>query len=278
MSPPRRGLTLLRCWWLDRVLKDGQPPDSLENLSSSFYGGATVGGAGRRQAVKTPPESQPATQPEIVSLVVIDDHEVVRSGIRSILKARHRVVGEAATSVEGLALCRKFEPHVVIVDVRLDDQDMRGTDETFELIGKIRLHSPDSQVIVFSSFDNPGYVASAVAAGARDYVVKGEPAEGLLEAIDDAAAGLPPKRASDLRRIVGTMANRTQPDNRDSPLTSRETQVLRQIALGLSNKEIAETLSISVETVKEHVQNMLRKLAFTDRTQAAVWAVRHGIV
>jgi DNA-binding NarL/FixJ family response regulator len=236
-----------------------------------------VGTAERRKAAKTPPDSHHATKRESISVVVIDDHEVVRCGLRTVLNKRHEVVGEAATSSEGLALCREFEPQVVIVDVRLDGQDMRGTDETFELIAKIRLHSPDSQVIVFSSFDNPSYIARAVAAGARDYVVKGEPAEVLLEAIDDAAVGLPPKRAADLRRIVGTMTNRTQPENMDSPLTSRETQVLRHIALGLSNKEIAETLSISVETVKEHVQNLLRKLAFADRTQAAVWAVRHGI-
>lgn len=244
---------------------------------SIHEGAPKLCGMKQRRAVKASVISQRADESSSISVVVIDDHEVVRTGLREIFKERHTVVGEAATSAEGLELCRQFEPNVVLVDVRLDCSNMQGTDDAFELIGKIRLHSPDSQVIVFSSFDNPLYVARAVAAGAHDYVVKGESAEEILGAIEDAAAGLPSKRAADLRRVVGTMANRSQPENIDSPLTPRETQVLRQIALGLSNKEIAETLAISVETVKEHVQNLLRKLAMSDRTQAAVWAVRHGI-
>ena len=89
--------------------------------------------------------------------------------------------------------------------------------------------------------------------------------------------GRPPERAAALRRTVGMMANRVMNDDGDSPLTPRESQVLTQIAHGLSNKEIAEVLAISVETVKEHVQNLLRKLAVNDRTQAAVWAIRQGL-
>ena len=99
----------------------------------------------------------------------------------------------------------------------------------------------------------------------------------LLEAIGSAAKNAAPARSGSFRRIAGAMANREASTASDVPLTPRETQVLRQVALGLSNREIADALDISVETVKEHVQNLLRKIALEDRTQAAVWAIRHGI-
>jgi DNA-binding NarL/FixJ family response regulator len=99
----------------------------------------------------------------------------------------------------------------------------------------------------------------------------------LIEAVTNAARNTPPSRSGEFRRIAGSMANKTLPDDIDVPLTPRETQVLRLVAMGLSNQEIADSLEISIETVKEHVQNLLRKLSLNDRTQAAVWAIRHGI-
>ena len=113
---------------------------------------------------------------------------------------------------------------------------------------------PGVKCVMLSTFDNPTYVARAVAAGAHDYVLKGCSRAELIHSITAAAAGEAPARLGELRRVATTMA------------------------LGLSNKEIAQSLTISVETVKEHVQNVLRKLAVSDRTQAAVWAVRRGIV
>ena len=99
----------------------------------------------------------------------------------------------------------------------------------------------------------------------------------MIEAITNAARGVAPARSGEFRRVVTSMSNKTVPDDLDVPLTPRETQVLRLVAMGLSNQEIADSLAISIETVKEHVQNMLRKLSVGDRTQAAVWAIRHGI-
>ena len=130
---------------------------------------------------------------------------------------------------------------------------------------------------MLTSFDNPTYIARAVASGAHDYIFKGSSREELLESITGAASGQLPVRAGELRRVATTMANRVVTPDPDVPLTQREMQVLRHVALGLSNKEIAQSLTISVETVKEHVQNILRKLAVSDRTQAAVWAVRRGL-
>jgi len=130
---------------------------------------------------------------------------------------------------------------------------------------------------MFTAFDNPTYIARAVAAGAHDYILKSCSRDELLDSIMNAASGQIPVRAGELRRVATTMSNRVATPDPDIPLTQREMQVLRHVALGLSNKEIAQSLTISVETVKEHVQNILRKLAVSDRTQAAVWAVRRGL-
>ena len=130
---------------------------------------------------------------------------------------------------------------------------------------------------MLSSFDSPTYIARAVSAGASDYVLKTASRQAIVEAVTNAARGMPPARSGDFRRIASSMANKTVPDDIDVPLTPRETQVLRLVAMGLSNQEIADSLEISIETVKEHVQNLLRKLSLGDRTQAAVWAIRHGL-
>lgn len=212
---------------------------------------------------------------DAVGVVVIDDHELVRLGVQEILRGTaHTVVGEASNAADALAVCSSLAPRVVLLDIRFDQQ---ASGSSFELIGQIRQISPHTRVIVFSAYDHPGYVARAMASGAHDYLLKGASADEVIRAIEAAAAGQPSERASGLRRVVGMMANRAEVENGDCPLTPRETQVLKEIALGLSNKEIAEALSISVETVKEHVQNLLRKLAVNDRTQAAVWAIRQGI-
>ena len=118
-----------------------------------------------------------------------------------------------------------------------------------------------------------------MALGAVDYVLKGSPRQVLVSAITRAASGEMPADDSVLARIKSAMGKRKERDKNDGvPLTNRELQVLRHVALGLSNREIGRSLSISIETVKEHVQNILRKIEASDRTQAAVWAVRRKIV
>jgi DNA-binding NarL/FixJ family response regulator len=207
-----------------------------------------------------------------VKVLVVDDHDVVRHGVASLLKdSSARVCGEAATADEVLRQVRRLKPDVVLLDVRLGDRD------GLELVKKIRGAAPDSRVVMFSAFDNPTYVARAVSAGAHDYVVKTASRAEILAAITRAAAGEGPVRSGALKRVAGELAKREVPADANVSLTPRETQVLRHVAMGLSNQEIADALAISVETVKEHVQNMLRKVSLNDRTQAAVWAIRHGI-
>jgi DNA-binding NarL/FixJ family response regulator len=208
-----------------------------------------------------------------VKVVIADDHEVVRRGLASLLAGSDvKIVGEASNGDEAVKLTKKHKPDVALLDIRMPGKDGLGALE------KIRKDMPGVRCVMLSTFDNPTYVARAVAGGAHDYVLKGCTRAELINSITGAAAGELPVRAGEMRRVATTMANRVGPPHPDIPLTQRETQVLRHMALGLSNKEIAQSLTISVETVKEHVQNILRKIAVTDRTQAAVWAVRRGLV
>lgn len=208
-----------------------------------------------------------------VKVVIADDHELVRRGLTSLLSGSEvKVVGEATNGDEAVKLTKKLKPDVVLMDIRMPVKD--GLDA----LEKIRAEMPQVRVVILSTFDNPTYVARAVAAGAHDYILKGSTKAELVSSITGAASGQQPQRAGELRRVATTMANRVAAPDPDIPLTQREAQVLRHMALGLPNKEIAKSLSISVETVKEHVQNILRKIAVEDRTQAAVWAVRRGLV
>ena len=208
-----------------------------------------------------------------IKVVIADDHEVVRRGLVSLLAGSDiKIVGEATSGEEAVKVCKKAKPDVVLLDIR-----MQGKDGLLAL-EKIRAEMPAVRCVMLSTFDNPTYVARAVAGGAHDYMLKGCTRSELITSITGAAAGQLPMKAGEMRRVATTMANRVATADPDIPLTQRETQVLRHIALGLSNKEIAQSLTISVETVKEHVQNILRKIAVSDRTQAAVWAVRRGLV
>ena len=208
-----------------------------------------------------------------MTLLIADDHQVIRKGLVSLLLGSGiEIVGEAATGRDTVKLAESLRPNVVLLDVRMPDGDGLSTLE------KLRSTLPDTAVVMLSTYDNPTYVARSVALGAADYILKAASREGLITTLRAAAAGESPSRAGELRRVAAAMKMRQVVDDEEIPLTQRETQVLRHVALGLSNKEIGRSLEISVETVKEHIQNILRKIAVSDRTQAAVWAVRKGLV
>ncbi len=208
-----------------------------------------------------------------IRLLVCDDHEVIRRGLASLLAGTEiEIVGEAANGKDTLTEAQKLKPDVILLDIRMPDGDGLSTLE------KLRSKTPDCCVVMLSTYDNPTYIARAVALGASDYVLKGSSREDIIATLTAAGRGESPSRSGELRRIAAAMKVRQAIDDDDVPLTQRETQVLRHVALGLSNKEIGRSLEISVETVKEHVQNILRKIAVSDRTQAAVWAVRKGLV
>ncbi len=208
-----------------------------------------------------------------ISVLIADDHEVVRLGLKNLLQGTEcEVIAEAMTGEQALELVTTKKPDLVILDVR-----MSGGDGLY-VLGRIKLDRPELPVILLSTYDNPTYVARAVALGASGYVLKSDSRERLLEAIQIAMRGDSAWTRDELRRVTGALATPRLQTDVEVPLTQRESEVLKQLANGLTNKEIALALNISYETVKEHVQHILRKIGVSDRTQAAVWAVRKGLV
>jgi DNA-binding NarL/FixJ family response regulator len=150
--------------------------------------------------------------------------------------------------------------------------------DAFELARMLAKPLPAARVVLVTELDNPTYMARARAVGAANCLLMGFSQRELVTAIENAAAGKPAAGAGNFGRVTASLTARKKGPALDAGLTPREGQVLAHVAYGLSNDEIARSLEISVETVKEHVQNLLRKLAANDRTQAAVWAVKSGVV
>ncbi len=208
-----------------------------------------------------------------IRLLVADDHAVVRAGVASFVRESNiTVVAEACDGAQALQMAQKHRPDVVLLDVRMPEID------GMSCLSKLKAELPHTPVVIFTAHDNPTYIARAVALGAAGYLVKSASQAELVSAVQQVAGGENLWSRENLRRVSGTLTNSRSNSELEVPLTKRESEVLKQLALGLSNKEIAQALSISYETVKEHVQHVLRKLGVSDRTQAAVWAVRKGLV
>ncbi len=208
-----------------------------------------------------------------IKVLAVDDHEVVLLGLKIAVQGTEiSIVNEASNAAETIKLVNQKAPDVLLMDIRMEGGDGLNT------LGRLKLDFPELPIVLFSAYDNPTYIARAVALGAAGYVLKSAPREKLLSAIRTAATGDSAWTREELRRVTGALAAPRLSGDIEVPLTQRESEVLRQMALGLTNKEIAKMLGISYETVKEHVQHILRKIGVTDRTQAAVWAVRKNLV
>jgi two-component system, NarL family, response regulator LiaR len=210
----------------------------------------------------------------VLRVLVVDDHAVVRRGLCSLIIPRNgmEVVGEAADGTEAVEKARSLRPDVIIMDLIM--APMGG----LEAIGKIRSEDPGARILVLTSFGEESRVAPAISAGALGYVSKESSPDELFHAIREVASGhltLPPVAARQLMEDL-----RQQPRSQlalQNILTERETAVLRAVAEGLSNQEIADRLSISKATVRSHVSSVLAKLGLTSRTQAALYAVETGL-
>ena len=210
-----------------------------------------------------------------ITVILVDDHEVVRSGVSAFLASQpdFEVVGEAKSGTEAVDLALKHVPDVVLMDLVMAKMD--GVEATRQ----VKAVSPRTKIVVLTSYHQDEYIFPALQAGAISYILKDVKMDELADALRRAAAGeatLHPRVAS---RVIQELhgANREEL-NPYTELTEREMEVLKLIAKGQSNSEIAESLVISVNTVKGHVSNILSKLHLADRTQAAVYAWQQGIV
>lgn len=207
-----------------------------------------------------------------IKLIVADDHEVIRKGLARLFKDEDiEIIAEATSGAETLAKTRKHKPDVLLMDVMMPDTDGLDTLE------KVRQEVPKTKVVMMSAHENPTYTARAAALGAEAFLLKEASGKEFIATIKRAVRGETAPVESALTKVRAMLGKRPDPTADDVPLTKREYQVLRHLAYGLSNREIGQSLDISIETVKEHVQNILRKLDAADRTEAAVWAVKRGL-
>jgi DNA-binding NarL/FixJ family response regulator len=219
----------------------------------------------------------PAATP--IRVLLVDDHAMVRRGLRDFLELHDdiEIVGEAADGAAAIEEARSLQPHVVVMDLM-----MPGVDG-IEATARIRADLPAVEVIALTSFVEEARVLAAIEAGASGFLLKDAEADELAAAIRAAAAGevhLDPAIAGIVaRHLRGTPANGAQGGQGDglASLTARERDVLARVAQGLSNRAIAETLGITERTARTHVSNVLAKLGLASRTQAALFAVQHGL-
>jgi DNA-binding NarL/FixJ family response regulator len=218
--------------------------------------------------------------PRPVRIVIVDDQEVVRAGFGMLLESQPDfcVVGDAADGAEAIGVCHQQQPDIVLMDVRMPVMD--GIEATRRITAKAG-DDDRPRIIMLTTFDLDEHVYDALSAGASGFLLKAVTADRLFDAVRVVAAGEALLAPAVTRRLITEFARLRPPSRRSIPLdrlTPRETEVLRLIAEGLSNPEIAERLVVGEETVKTHVGRVLSKLGLRDRTQAVVAAYESGLV
>jgi NarL family two-component system response regulator LiaR len=205
-----------------------------------------------------------------IRILIADDHGVVRQGLKMYLalESELEIVGEAANGAEALHLAHKLKPDIVLMDLLMPVMDGIAATEA------IRRELPDTEVIALTSVLEDNAIYRAMRAGAIGYLLKDTEADELCRSIKAAAAGQVPLSPA----VAARLLREVRPPENPEPLTERETEVLRHLAMGKSNKEIAAALVIAEKTVRTHVSNILSKLGVPSRTQAALHAVRTGLV
>jgi len=207
-----------------------------------------------------------STNPDLIRVLTVDDHALLREGIAALVDAEPdmELVAEACDGQEAIEQYRRHRPDVTLMDIQMPN--LNGT----EAISRIRAEFPDARIIVLSTYSGDVQVLRAIKAGARGYILKGHVHRELLDAIRSVHAGhkrLPPEIAAELAEHAA-----------EDALTQREIDVLRLIAAGNGNKQIADKLSIGETTVKSHIGNILSKLDANDRTHAVTIGLQRGII
>ncbi|CCK24841.1 LuxR family two component transcriptional regulator [Streptomyces davaonensis JCM 4913] len=215
----------------------------------------------------------------MIRVLLADDQRLVRAGFRSILEDEDdiEVVGEAPDGQSAISACRELEPDVVLMDIRMPGMD--GLEASRAIAGDERLASV--KVVILTTFDLDDYVYGALRAGATGFLVKDTEPEELLQAVRVAARGDALISPSITRRLIAEFAGRVkspEPDSRLGALTEREREVMRLVAAGLTNDEIAARLVLAPSTAKTHVSRIMSKLGARDRSQVVVLAYESGLV
>ena len=208
-----------------------------------------------------------------IRVIIADDHGVVRAGLRGLLTgAGLDVVDEASSGREAVSLAREHRPDVMLLDVRMPEMD------GLQALAAIKAETPEISVVMLTVYASTEYLTRAIAAGAAGYLLKDAEPEEIVRVVRAAANG---EMVIDPNLLQSVLAQTTvAPDNARHryELTRQELRVLKLIALGLNNDAIAETLVVSRNTIKTHMRHIFEKLGVSDRTQAAIWAVRNGLV
>ena len=210
-----------------------------------------------------------------ISVLIVDDHGVVRQGLQTFLDLMDdiEVIGQANNGVEAIAQTKRLRPNIVLMDLMMPEMD--GIEATRQ-IGSM---NPSTKVIVLSSFSDDNKVFSAIKAGASGYLLKDISSAELADAIRAVHKGDPQLHPEIAKKLMNQFVDfEGKPEAISKDLSPRETEVLRLIAEGMNNTELAQTLFISEKTAKTHVHNILTKLKLADRTQAAIYAYKHGLV
>lgn len=210
---------------------------------------------------------------EDIRILISDDHAIVREGLRALILAEPGMVlvGEAGDGDQAIALNRELLPDILLLDMVMPG--LSG----LEVIEAVKRESPSVRVLVLTSFSDDELVFPAIKSGADGYLLKNTSPKVLLQAIRDVHAGLPSMSPNIAARLMRELQRPSDLPPTEEPLTAREVDILRLIAQGLSNDEIAEKLFISEGTVRAHVSRILGKLHLANRTQAALYALRGGL-
>ena len=209
----------------------------------------------------------------MIKVLLVDDHEMVRIGLAAVLSTEDdiEVVGEASSGAEGIRLAMEYKPDVVLMDLVMEGMD--GIETTRRVMEQL----PDCRVIVLTSFIDDEKIYPVIEAGAFSYLLKTSRAAEIAQAIRSAIKGQSVLESTVASKLMNRFRQPKQAAKPHEELTDREMEVLRLIASGKSNQDVAEELYIGVKTVKFHVTNILAKLGVEDRTQAAIYAFKHGL-
>ena len=208
-----------------------------------------------------------------IRILIADDHAVVREGLRALIEAKPdmELVGEAEDGVEAVLMARTLKPDVILLDLLMPRMD------GIEAIGEIKQENPHARILILTSFAADDKVFPAIKAGALGYLLKDSSSQALIQAIREVYQGESSLHPTIARKLIREILRPSTAAPAENLLTEREVAVLKLIAGGLSNQEIAETLVISERTVSSHVSNILEKLHLANRTQAALYALREGL-